>query len=192
MIASGFTETSAFHHAQRPFGAQCVRLFVQPAASQRLTLPKDPATPIIMVGAGGEGIIPFRTFLEQRRAVRATGENWLLVGDRRRSAAREIFHRDAILDYVRDGTLTRLDAALTCDPEERDAVQHRLFENARGLWAWIDLGASVYVCGEPVQVADVETTLAQLIAEQGHMSDEHAIAYVTELAIGGRYQRCLN
>lgn len=199
MIASGYTGTSlpSFGHGQRLLAASSVQPFVQPlSTSPQLALPADPATPLIMVATRAQWIPMFRALLEQRRAFGATGEHWLLLGDRHLGGgcggAPHAFYHDAIFEYVRDGTVTRIDAAFPFDADAASHVAQRMFENARGLWAWIDLGASVYICGDPMQVTQVEMTLTELIAEQGHMADERAAAYIAEMARDRRYQRHLN
>ena len=45
-------------------------------------LPADPAIPIIMIGPG-TGIAPFRAFLQERKATKAPGRNWLFFGHQR-------------------------------------------------------------------------------------------------------------
>ena len=173
------------HLAERVEPGQRVKVFVQP--SHRFALPSDPGTPIIMVGPG-TGIAPFRAFLQERKAAGAKGENWLFFGDQRRDC--DFLYRDEILAHVRDGTLTRLDTAFSRDQQEKVYVQHRMMENAKELWAWIDLGASFYVCGDAKRMAaDVDTALKQIVAEQGRMSEEQASAYVSEMAAAKRYQR---
>jgi sulfite reductase (NADPH) flavoprotein alpha-component len=164
---------------------QRVKVFVQP--SHRFALPPDPTTPIIMVGPG-TGIAPFRAFLQERKASGATGENWLFFGDQHRGT--DFLYREEILGHVRDGTLARLDTAFSRDQQEKVYVQHRMFENAKELWAWIDLGAHFHVCGDAKRMAaDVDAALKQIVAEQGRMSEEQAVAYVAEMSKTKRYQR---
>ena len=170
---------------ERVSPGQRVKVFVQP--SHRFALPADPTTPVIMVGPG-TGIAPFRAFLQERKAVGATGDNWLFFGDQRRDS--DFLYRDEILGYARDGTLSRLDTAFSRDQQEKVYVQHRMFENARELWAWIDLGGCFYVCGDAKRMAaDVDAALKQIVAEQGRMSEEQAVAYVAEMTKSRRYQR---
>ena len=171
--------------AERVAPGQRVKVFVQP--SHRFALPSDPTTPIIMVGPG-TGIAPFRAFLQERKATGATGENWLFFGDQRRDC--DFLYREEILGHVRDGTLARLDTAFSREQDEKVYVQHRMFENAKELWAWIDLGACFYVCGDAKRMAaDVDAALKQIVAEQGRMSEEQAAAYVAEMTKTRRYQR---
>jgi NAD(P)-dependent dehydrogenase (short-subunit alcohol dehydrogenase family) len=57
-----------------------IRVYVQKA--QHFALPDDPTVPIIMIGPG-TGVAPFRAFLQERRAIKAPGRNWLFFGHQR-------------------------------------------------------------------------------------------------------------
>ena len=56
-------------------------------------LPADPAIPVIMVGPG-TGIAPFRAFLQERKATRAQGRNWLFFGHQRSTC--DFFYEDEL------------------------------------------------------------------------------------------------
>ena len=58
-----------------------VRVHLRP--NNHFRLPADDV-PIIMIGPG-TGIAPFRAFLQERHANKATGRSWLFFGDRRRA-----------------------------------------------------------------------------------------------------------
>jgi len=89
-----------------------------------------------------------------------------------------------------DGTLTRLDTAFSRDQEEKIYVQHRMLENAREFWEWLEEGAHVYVCGDAKRMAgDVDAALQEIIRKAGGKSAEQAGEYVQNLRTGKRYQR---
>ena len=46
------------------------------------------------------------------------------------------------------GLLTRLDVAFSRDQPEKCYVQHALWEARRDLYAWVQEGAVLYVCGD--------------------------------------------
>jgi sulfite reductase (NADPH) flavoprotein alpha-component len=164
---------------------QKVGVFVHTSAGFRL--PADGATPIIMVGPG-TGIAPFRAFLEERAATGAKGKNWLFFGDQHREF--DFLYRVAIEAYAAKGVLTRLDLAFSRDQKEKVYVQHRMRENAKELWAWLQEGAHFYVCGDARRMAlDVDHALHAIVAEQGGMSPAAAGEYVKALTKAKRYQR---
>jgi sulfite reductase (NADPH) flavoprotein alpha-component len=149
--------------------------------------PKDPGTPMIMVGPG-TGIAPFRGFLQERRALGHTGRNWLFFGDQRRSE--NFYYRDDFEDMVRDGLLSRLDLAFSRDQAERVYVQHKMLDYGADLWRWLNEGAHFYVCGDASRMArDVDATLTSIIKSHGGMSDEQAHNYKRELVAEKRYVR---
>ena len=86
--------------------------------------------------------------------------------------------------------MTRLDTAFSRDQEKKIYVQDRMLENAGDIWSWIQEGASFYVCGDASRMAkDVDAALHKIVAQQGHLSDELAEAYVQDLRKSKRYQR---
>jgi len=149
--------------------------------------PPAPDVPLIMVGPG-TGIAPFRAFLEERRAIGATGENWLFFGDQKSST--DFLYREEIKGFQESGLLTRLDAAWSRDQEEKIYVQHRLLEHAKEVFDWLEHGGAFYVCGDAARMAkDVDVTLHQVIQIAAGKSAEQATEYVKALSASKRYQR---
>ncbi|HYM31974.1 MAG TPA: sulfite reductase subunit alpha [Candidatus Cybelea sp.] len=160
-------------------------VFVQ--AGHGFRLPSDAATPIIMIGPG-TGVAPFRAFLQDRRASGARGRNWLFFGDQRRSS--DFLYGDELESWRDDGLLTRLDVAFSRDQADKVYVQQRMRENAADLWAWLQEGAVLYVCGDASRMArDVDQALAYIISKQGGMDAGAAKRHLNELAKSGRYLR---
>jgi NADPH-dependent sulfite reductase flavoprotein alpha-component len=161
-----------------------VPVFVQP--SSHFHLPPDPSTPVIMIGPG-TGIAPFRGFLHDRRATGATGRNWLFFGERH--AATDFYYKDELLAMQADGFLT-LSLAFSRDQAAKRYVQHCLTERGDEVWAWLQAGAVVYVCGDAAQMAkDVEAALLAVAQAHGGMNVEAAQAFLRSLARGKRYLR---
>jgi sulfite reductase (NADPH) flavoprotein alpha-component len=161
-----------------------IKLYVQPS---RFRLPEDPAAPIIMIGPG-TGIAPFRAFLQERRAVAATGQNWLFFGDQH--FGYDFLYRSEIDQYLDSGLLTRLDTAFSRDQAEKVYVQHRLLEQGEEIWNWLQRGAYLYVCGDARRMAlDVDAALQKIVARHGRRDPAEAKAFLQVLARNRRYQR---
>jgi sulfite reductase (NADPH) flavoprotein alpha-component len=164
-----------------------VPVYVQEARHFRL--PKDPSRDIIMCGPG-TGIAPFRAFLEQRVLDGATGRNWLFFGEQRR--AFDFYYGNEFVDYVKAGKLHRLDLAFSRDQVHKIYVQHRLRENAKEFWSWMQGGAYFYVCGDAKRMAkDVHQAFIEIAQLQGGMGREAAVQYVetTLMKVEKRYLR---
>jgi sulfite reductase (NADPH) flavoprotein alpha-component len=161
-----------------------IKVYVQKA--QHFALPPDPKTPIIMVGPG-TGIAPFRAFLQERQAAKATGRNWLFFGHQRSNY--DFFYEEELIAMRSAGLLTRLTLAWSRDANEKIYVQNRMREVGRDLWAWLAEGAHFYVCGDATRMAkDVERTLVDVIAEHGARTPAEAVNFIAELKKLGRYQ----
>lgn len=157
------------------------------SANKNFRLPADPNAPIIMVGAG-TGVAPFRAFVQEREAIGAGGRNWLVFGDRRLRT--DFLYQSEWLRWLKDGRLTRMDVAFSRDQAEKVYVQHRLLENAREVWAWLQEGASLYVCGDAARMApDVHAALAAVAAREGGLDGERAEDWLKQLQKARRYQR---
>ena len=162
-----------------------VPVFIEP--NPHFRLPETPETPVIMIGPG-TGIAPFRAFMEHRANLGATGHNWLFFGDRN-------FHSDFLYQvewqkHLKNGTLQRLDLAFSRDQKEKIYVQDRMRERGRDLYAWLEEGAHLYVCGDSEHMApDVNQALLEIIAGERGCSSEQAEEYIRALKRQGRYQR---
>ena len=151
-----------------------IPIYVQ--ESRTFRLPKDGSTDIIMCGPG-VGLAPFRTFLEQRALDGATGRNWLFFGEQRRET--DFLYGNELLEYQRAGKLHRLDLAFSRDQSHKIYVQHRMLEQGKELWSWLQSGAYFYVCGDARHMAkDVHQTLIDIAQKEGGLSPEAAADYV--------------
>jgi sulfite reductase (NADPH) flavoprotein alpha-component len=150
-------------------------------------LPADPNTPVIMVGPG-TGIAPFRSFMQERDAQEAEGKNWLFFGNPH--FTQDFLYQVEWQGYVKDGLLDKITLAFSRDQEEKVYVQHRLLENGKEVYEWLEQGAHFYVCGDAMYMAkDVENALVAIIQEHGGKSEADAKAYVVELRKAKRYQK---
>jgi sulfite reductase (NADPH) flavoprotein alpha-component len=144
--------------------------------SRTFRLPKDASTDIIMCGPG-VGLAPFRAFVEQRSLDGATGRNWLFFGEQHR--ATDFLYGEEWQEYQHKGSLHRLDLAFSRDQSQKVYVQHRMLEQAKDLWAWLQNGAYFYVCGDARHMAkDVHQTLIDIAQQEGGLSPEAAADYV--------------
>ena len=117
---------------------------------------------MIMVGPG-TGIAPFRAFLQERQAVGAGGRNWLFFGDQH--AATDFLYREELESMQRGGALARFDIAFSRDQAQKVYVQDRMLEHAPEMFAWLEEGAHIYVCGDAKRMAkDVDAALHEVIA----------------------------
>jgi sulfite reductase (NADPH) flavoprotein alpha-component len=62
-------------------------------------------------------------------------------------------------------------------------------EVGRDLWAWLNDGAHLYVCGDALRMAkDVEAVLTEIVAQESGRTPADAVKFVAELKTQGRYQ----
>ncbi|GAC70698.1 sulfite reductase subunit alpha [Gordonia soli] len=156
------------------------------SANNSFRPPADDAS-AIMIGPG-TGIAPFRSFLHERSSRGATGRNWLFFGDQHRES--DFIYADEVEQFRSDGVLTRLDVAFSRDQSHKVYVQDRMREQGAELWAWLEGGASVYVCGDATRMArDVDLALHEIVAEHGGLDENGAQDYVNGLRREKRYLR---
>jgi sulfite reductase (NADPH) flavoprotein alpha-component len=165
--------------------SQPVRVFVE--HNDNFRLPSDSNTPVIMVGPG-TGVAPFRAFMQQREADEAGGDNWMFFGDQ--TFTQDFLYQVEWQNHLKSGLLTRMDVAFSRDQAEKVYVQDRLKENASEVFAWLERGAHLYICGDANRMAkDVHQTLVEIIAEHGKLSAEQAEDYLKSLRSNKRYQK---
>jgi sulfite reductase (NADPH) flavoprotein alpha-component len=169
--------------AERVAPGDKVKVYIQKA--HNFGLPADPAVPIIMVGPG-TGIAPFRAFLYERMATKASGRNWLFFGHQRHDY--DFFYEDELAAMRSAGVLTRLALAWSRDDKEKFYVQDRMRQVGHDIWTWLEEGAHFYVCGAVRMGQDVERAMVDIVAQHGRRTADQAIAYVADLKKRSRYQ----
>ncbi|ROR28936.1 sulfite reductase (NADPH) flavoprotein alpha-component [Curtobacterium sp. JUb34] len=162
-----------------------VDVYLQPNAS--FGVPADESAPMIMIGPG-TGIAPFRGFLHERAAAGATGRNWLFFGDQHRDT--DFVYQDELTELQEQGVLNRLDLAFSRDQAEKVYVQTRMREQSAELFAWLEDGGHVYVCGDASRMAkDVEAALLDVIRTGRGRDEDDALSYLADLRRTKRYVR---
>ncbi len=178
------TGVASGHLADRcPHG---VTLPVYVRANPHFRLPADDV-PIVMIGAG-TGVAPYRAFMQERDAREASGRSWLFFGDRH--SRTDFLYQTEWQDLLKRQVLDRMDVAFSRDTTTRTYVQHRIIERARDVYAWMEEGAHVYVCGDATGLApDVHEALATVIECAGGRDREGAEDYLRAMQQDRRYQR---
>lgn len=136
--------------------------------------------PLILIG-NGTGLAGLRSHLRERIAC-GLHDNWLVFGER--CARHDFLYRDELEAWLAAGALARLDMVFSRDEEsrhgERRYVQHRLFQAAEDVRAWVERGAALYVCGSlQGMAAGVDSALRQILGRDR----------LHEIAAAGRYRR---
>ncbi|WP_396154528.1 sulfite reductase flavoprotein subunit alpha [Flavobacterium macrobrachii] len=154
--------------------------------NQNFRLPSED-TDLIMIGPG-TGIAPFRSFLAHRDATGADGKNWLFFGEQH--FVLDFYYQTEIQEWITTGVLTKLDTAFSRDQERKIYVQDRIREKAKEFNAWIENGASIYICGQKNPMSqDVEQTILEVIAAERNITIEEANKVLEELENKGKYQK---
>ncbi len=142
---------------------------------------------IIMIGPG-TGIAPFRSFLFHRDNEGATGRNWLFFGDHHFST--DFLYQSELLSLFDTGSLTKINTAFSRDQNEKLYVQHRMLQQSKELFNWIEGGAHLYICGCKDRMAkDVEHVLIEIISKEGSISEAAAVEYLEQLEAEGRFAK---
>ena len=160
-------------------------VFVQ--VNKHFYLPESGDKDIIMVGPG-TGIAPFRSFIQERAVNKVTGRSWLFFGDQHEAS--DYLYRGELEKYQQDGVLTKIDTAFSRDTDQKVYVQHKMLENSKELYEWIEKGAYFYVCGDKEYMAkDVNEALITILEKEGAMERDAAEAHLKDMQKQGRYQR---
>ena len=175
-VASGYL-------SDRRRAGDTLPIYVKPNTHFRL--PSDPDAPIIMIGPG-TGVAPFRGFMQDRDATGAKGRSWLFFGDRQYT--HDFLYQLEWQDLLARGVLTQLDVAFSRDQDAKRYVQHRILEEGRALYSWLEDGAHIYICGDQTQMArDVHAALRTVIAQGSGGSEAAAEERLSAMKKQGRY-----
>ncbi|KAM0524509.1 hypothetical protein ACHAPE_000605 [Trichoderma viride] len=154
-------------------------------------LPSDPAKPIIMIGPG-TGVAPFRGFVQERAQQAREGANvgrtMLFFGCRK--STEDFMYEDEFAEYKQAlGDKFELVTAFSRETSKKVYVQHRLKERAAEINELLSQKAFFYVCGDAANMArEVNTILAQIIAEGRGVSEAKAEEIVKNMRAANQYQ----
>ncbi|POM69050.1 NADPH-cytochrome p450 reductase [Phytophthora palmivora] len=152
-------------------------------------LPKNPLTPIILIGPG-TGIAPMRAFLHERAKQQddgvAVGKSIMYFGCRRRDE--DFIYKEELEGFQESGVLSELHLAFSREQEKKVYVQHLLVQNGQATWELIrDHDAYIYVCGATTMGNDVNKVLHEIIEKFGGQSTDEAMATLKKLQDDHRY-----
>lgn len=141
---------------------------------------------VIWIGPG-TGVAPYRGFLQERALDRGQGRSWLFFGHQHQSS--DFLYGEEWQAQQKAGVLTRLDCAWSRDQAEKVYVQHLIEQHGAEIWAWIQAGAIIYVCGDKQRMAsDVEQTFVRLAEQHGGMDHRAAQSFIHDLETSHRYR----
>ncbi|KAL7915935.1 NADPH cytochrome P450 oxidoreductase [Trichoderma velutinum] len=154
-------------------------------------LPSDPAKPVIMIGPG-TGVAPFRGFIQERAQQAREGINVgrtiLFFGCRK--STEDFMYESEFEEYKKAlGDKFELITAFSRESSKKVYVQHRLKERSAEISDLLSQKAFFYVCGDAANMArEVNTVLAQIIAEGRGVSESKAEEIVKNMRAANQYQ----
>lgn len=155
-------------------------------ANEGFRLPEDPSTKIIMIGPG-TGVAPFRAFVDERAELGHPGNSWLFFGNPHFNT--DFLYQTEWLDHIKNESLSRLNVAFSRDQKNKVYVQHKIKQQGKDVYSWLNDNAHIYVCGDKNRMAkDVEKSLVDVIQEHGGKSHDDALHFIKSLKRNGRYQ----
>jgi cytochrome P450/NADPH-cytochrome P450 reductase len=175
------------NHLARQAAGGTVQAFVK-ETKVGFRLPVDPMAPIVMIGPG-TGLAPFRGFLRERAALKAQGRTlgpaMLFFGCRH--PEQDYIYADELREHAEAGVVD-LHAAFSRHAGSRTYVQDLLNRQADRVWALIEQGAIVYVCGDGGRMEpDVKRALAAIYRDKSGADAAAGEAWMAKLAADSRY-----
>ncbi|MGW0515805.1 bifunctional cytochrome P450/NADPH--P450 reductase [Crossiella sp. NPDC003009] len=174
----------ASHYLQTVNAGDTVQARVLPC-SEAFRLPEDESVPVILVSAG-TGLAPFRGAVLDRRHTRSTGTLLCYFG---------CDHPD--VDYLHRAELEAAEAAgevsmrptFACAPENGARfVQDRIRQEREEVWAVLETGGRVYVCGDGLRMAPaVREAFMAIYRTHTGAGEEEATAWLAALIESGHY-----
>ncbi|KAI9004294.1 hypothetical protein CLU79DRAFT_782915 [Phycomyces nitens] len=166
-----------------PLGSLHIPIFMKPN-NNLFTLPTDTTRPLVLVGPG-TGIAPFIGFLEHRQAqhkIRKTmggvganplrdiqkefGDIWVYYGFR--ETTKDYLFEDDLEAFVKDGTVKKLELAVSRESQNKVYVQDLLRRDMDELYDMVvNKNAAIYICGDAKGMAKgVHDVLADMLCEK--------------------------
>jgi cytochrome P450/NADPH-cytochrome P450 reductase len=151
--------------------------------------PQDPRLPMILIGPG-TGIAPLRGFLRERAAQKAAGESvgrsLLFFGCRHPD--HDWFYRDEMQTWEQDGIAEVHVAFSSLAGHAHRYVQDAVLAASDAVWAAVEDGAPIYVCGDGRFMAPaVRAALIAVCQQKQGIGHEAASAWLEGMIQSGLY-----
>lgn len=149
-------------------------------------LPKNPATPVIMIGPG-TGVAPFRGFLRDRLVENSDSEMLLFYGCR--NAYDHLYKEEWETEYAPNLPNLKTFTGYSRDPTlPKTYVQKLMLDQKDLLMDALKKGAFVYVCGDAGKMAkQVNDTLVTIVSEKQDIEIQDAQDMIKLMKSNGRY-----
>jgi cytochrome P450/NADPH-cytochrome P450 reductase len=151
-------------------------------------LPEDASVPIIMIGPG-TGLAPFRGFLQERAALKASGAKlgpaMLFFGCRHPD--QDYLYADELKSFETGG-IAELHTAFSRAEGPKTYVQNLVSAQKERVWSLIEQGAIIYVCGDGGKMEpDVKAALVAIHRERSGSDANEGQRWIDDLGTKNRY-----
>ena len=151
-------------------------------------LPEDASVPIIMIGPG-TGLAPFRGFLQERAALKASGAKlgpaMLFFGCRHPD--QDYLYADELKSFETGG-IAELHTAFSRAEGPKTYVQNLVSAQKERVWSLIEQGAIIYVCGDGGKMEpDVKAALVAIHRERSGRDANEGQRWIDDLGTKNRY-----
>ncbi|XP_045594122.1 methionine synthase reductase [Procambarus clarkii] len=177
----------------RPDVQVCANIYLR--SNQSFRLPKNLATPIVMVGPG-TGVAPFVGFLQHRQRLMATkpsdvfGDSWLFFGCRNKE--QDFLYKEELERFHEQGILNHLIVSFSRDSITSDGskyVQDSIIKHGAVLSSLLlNSDAVVYVCGDAQNMAkDVFEAFVSILQTNSDITEISARQCLAKMQIDKKY-----
>ncbi|MEV6683568.1 cytochrome P450 [Streptomyces erythrochromogenes] len=174
----------ASHYVQTVKAGDTVQARVLPC-SETFRLPQDTSVPVIVVSAG-TGLAPFRGAVLDRLHARSTGTLLCYFGCDHPDV--DYLHREEFEAAEAAGAVSMRPTFMHVPQDGARFVQDRIARESEEVWAAIEAGGRVYICGDGRRMAPaVREAFMAVYRENTGAGDEKAGDWLASLIESGRY-----
>ncbi|MFF8868379.1 cytochrome P450 [Streptomyces sp. NPDC015139] len=174
----------ASHYAQTIRAGDMVQARVLPC-SDSFRLPADPSVPVILISAG-TGLAPFRGAVLDRHHTGSTGTLLCYFGCDHPDV--DYLHRDEFEAAEAAGAVSMRPTFMHAPVDGARFVQERIAREADEVWAVLEAGGKVYICGDGRRMAPaVREAFMATYRERTGADEGAAAAWLISLVESGRY-----
>ncbi|UUU34132.1 cytochrome P450 [Streptomyces sp. CA-210063] len=174
----------ASNHLQTIEAGDIVQARVLPCGDA-FRLPKDPSTPVVLVSAG-TGVAPFRGAVLDRLHAGSTGTVLCYFGCDHPDV--DYLHRDEFEAAQKAGAVSMRPTFSQAPEDGALFVQHRIAKESAEIWAALEAGGRVYICGDGRRMAPaVREAFKAVYRERTGAGEDEATAWLDALTESGHY-----